>query len=182
MDRARELVPKLRHRAQRTERLRRLPEETVQDLHATKTLRAAQPTRYGGLGLNFDAVFDVAAELGRGCGSAAWCYSIWASHNWIAGMFPRQAQEEYWAKSHNTLSSTSFNPSRSHVVSDNGGYRVSDRWDFASGVDSADWMLVVGNAPDGPAMLMVPKTDYVVEDTWFVSGLRGTGSKDVRMY
>jgi 3-hydroxy-9,10-secoandrosta-1,3,5(10)-triene-9,17-dione monooxygenase len=97
-------------------------------------------------------------------------------------MFPRQAQEEYWAKSHNTLSSTSFNPSRSHVVSDKGGYRVSGRWDFASGVDSADWMLVVGNAPDGPAMLMVPKTDYVVEDTWFVSGLRGTGSKDVRMY
>jgi 3-hydroxy-9,10-secoandrosta-1,3,5(10)-triene-9,17-dione monooxygenase len=173
------LVPKLRHRAQRTERLRRLPEETVRDLHATGTLRAAQPARYGGFGLNFDAVFDVAAELGRGCGSAAWCYSIWASHNWIAGMFPRQAQEEYWAKSHNTLSSTSFNPSRSHVVSDNGGYRVSGRWDFASGVDSADWMLVVGNAPDGPAMLMVPKTDYVVEDTWFVSGLRGTGSKDV---
>ena len=47
--------------------------------------RAAQPVRFGGLGLNFDVVFDVAAELGRGCGSTAWCYSIWASHNWLAG-------------------------------------------------------------------------------------------------
>ena len=79
----------------------------MRDLHETEALRAAQPSRFGGIGLNFDAVFDVAAELGRGCGSTAWCYSIWASHNWIAGMFPEQAQEEYWAKSYDTLSSTS---------------------------------------------------------------------------
>jgi hypothetical protein len=65
--------------------------------------RAAQPVRFGGLGLNFDVVCDVAAELGRGCGSTAWCYSIWASHNWLAGMFPQRAQEEYWADSPNTL-------------------------------------------------------------------------------
>ena len=122
-----ELVPKLRERAVRTERLRRLPEETVRGLHATGALRAAQPAIFGGLGLNFDSVFDVAAELGRGCGSTAWCYSIWASHNWIAGMFPREAQEEYWSKSYDTLSSTSFNPSRGQVVPANGGYRVSGR-------------------------------------------------------
>ena len=151
----------------------------MRDLHKTGALRAAQPSRFGGIGLNFDAVFDVAAELGRGCGSTAWCYSIWASHNWIAGMFPEQAQEEYWAKSYDTLSSTSFNPSRGQLVADNGGFRVTGRWDFASGVDAADWMLVVGNAPKGPLMLMIPKSDYVVDDTWFVSGLRGTGSKDV---
>ena len=156
-----------------------MPADTVQDLHASGALRAAQPERYGGLGLNFDSVFDVAAELARGCGSTAWCYSIWASHNWLAGMFSGQAQEEYWSRSFDTLSSTSFNPARSQVVPATGGYRVSGRWDFASGVDAADWMLVVGNGPDGPLMLMVPKADYVVEDTWFVSGLRGTGSKDV---
>ncbi len=177
--RAKELVPKLRERAVRTERLRRLPEGTVRGLHSTGALRAAQPAMFGGLGLNFDSVFDVAAELGRGCGSTAWCYSIWASHNWIAGMFPREAQEEYWSKSYDTLSSTSFNPSRGQVVPANGGYRVSGRWDFASGVDAADWMLVVGNGPDGALMLMIPRSDYAIEDTWFVSGLRGTGSKDV---
>ena len=179
IQRAIDLVPRLRDRAQRTERLWRLPEETVRELHETEAVRAAQPSRFGGLGLNFDAVFDVAAELGRGCGSTAWCYSIWASHNWIAGMFPEQAQEEYWAKSYDTLSSTSFNPSRGQVVADNGGFRVTGRWDFASGVDASDWMLLVGTGPEEPLMLMIPREDYAIEDTWFVSGLRGTGSKDV---
>ena len=179
VQRARNLVRQIRNLARRTETLRRIPEETVQDLRAAGALRAAQPERYGGLGLPFDAVFDVAAELGRGCGSTAWCYSIWASHNWLAGMFPEQAQEEYWANGCDSLSSTSFNPVRGRVEQAQGGYRVSGKWDFASGVDAADWMLIVGNCDDVALMLMLPKTDYAVQDTWFVSGLLGTGSKDV---
>ena len=179
VQRARDLVPRIRKLARRTETLRRIPEEAVQALHATGAMRAAQPERYGGLGLSFDVVFDVAAELGRGCGSTAWCYSIWASHNWLAGMFPEQAQEEYWACGCDTLSSTSFNPARGRVERVRGGYRVSGRWDFASGVDAADWMLVVGNCDGAALMLMLPKKDYVIKDTWFVSGLLGTGSKDV---
>jgi alkylation response protein AidB-like acyl-CoA dehydrogenase len=69
--RAAELVPILRERALETEQLRQLPQATVNALHATELLRAAQPARYGGLGLDFDVILDVAAELGRGCGSAA---------------------------------------------------------------------------------------------------------------
>lgn len=177
--RARDLVPRIRKLARRTETLRRIPEETIQALHATGAIRAAQPERYGGLGLPFDVVFDVAAELGRGCGSTAWCYSIWASRNWLAGMFPEQAQEDYWTSGCDTLSSTSLNPARGRVEQVQGGYRVSGKWDFASGVDAADWMLIVGNCGDVALMLMLPKTDYKVQDTWFVSGLLGTGSKDV---
>ena len=94
-------------------------------------------------------------------------------------MFPEQAQEEYWANGCNTLSSTSFNPALGRVDSVQGEYKVSGKWDFASGVDAADWMLVMGNCDGTALMLTPPKTDYVVRDTWFVSGLLGTGSKDV---
>ena len=177
--RAAELVSMLRDQATNTEKKRRLPQEIIDAFHTTGILRAATPTRFGGYGLDFDVVFDVAAELGRGCGSSGWCYTIWASHNWIAGMFPEQAQKEYWAESPDTLSSTSFNPARGTVTATDGGYRVSGRWDFASGCDAASWMLIVGNGPEGPLMLLVPKADYEIEDTWFVSGLRGTGSKDI---
>lgn len=177
--RAAELVPALRERAARAEKLRQPLKEIIDALHAAGLLRAAQPARFGGLGLDFDVVFDVAAELGRGCGSTAWCYSIWASHNWLAGMFPERAQEEYWAGSPDTLSSTSFNPSRGRVTPVEGGYQVSGQWDFSSGCDAASWALVIGNGPDGPLMLMLPKCDYRIEDVWFVSGLRGTGSKDI---
>lgn len=60
-----------------------------------------------------------------------------------------------------------------------GGYLVSGRWDFSSGCDAAGWALVIGNGPDGPLMLMLPRCDYQIEDVWFVSGLRGSGSKDI---
>ena len=79
VQRAADLAPLLRERAAQTEELRRIPQETVDALHATEALRVAQPARYGGLGLPVDTIFDVAAELGRGCGSTAWCYSIWAA-------------------------------------------------------------------------------------------------------
>ncbi len=179
--RAAALVPMLRKRAGETEARRSIPQDIVDALHASEVLRAVVPTRFGGMGHDFDVAFEVAAELGRGCGSTAWCYGIWSSHTWLAGMFPERAQEEYWADSRETLSSTSFNPSRGKVTVVPGGYQVTGRWDFSSGCDAASWVLLVGNGPDGQLFMMLPRSDYEIEDTWFVSGLRGTGSKDIRV-
>ena len=177
--RARDLVPVLRERAARTEELRQMPEETIRDLCAAELLRVEQPKRFGGLGLDHDAMLEVAAELGRGCGSASWCYSIWASHNWAVGMFSENAQEEYWAKSVDTLCCTSFNPTHTNVTRVEGGYRVTGRWDFSSGCDASTWGMLTGAGPDGPIVFLIPDSEFVVEDTWFVSGLQGTGSKDI---
>ena len=179
LGRAAELVPALKQRAARTEESRNLPRETVDDFHASGVLRAAQPKRYGGYDIDYGAVLDIAAELGRGCGSTAWCYSIWASHNWAVGMFPLEAQDEYWAESPDTLSSTSLNPSNSSVEAAAGGYRLSGRWQFSSGCDYADWVMLAGNAAEGLLYMLLPKSDYLIDDTWRVSGLRGTGSKDI---
>ena len=177
--RAAQLVPTLRERASRAEEMRRIPKETVDDLHATGLLRAAQPGRFGGMGLDLDVVFQVAREFGRGCGSTAWSYSVWASHNWLVGTFPEQAQREYWANSANVLSSTSFNTSNSKLTAVENGYKLSGHWRFASGCDEASWVMLGGVGPEGLLYLLVPKSDYVIEDTWYVSGLRGTGSKDI---
>jgi 3-hydroxy-9,10-secoandrosta-1,3,5(10)-triene-9,17-dione monooxygenase len=172
-------VPVLRERAALTEELRQIPKETVDDFHASGILRAAQPTRFGGYDIDYPVVLDIAAELGRGCGSAAWCYAVWAAHNWAAGMFPEEAQKEYWAESVDVLSSTSLNPTHAQVTSVNGGYQLSGRWDFSSGCDAATWAILAGMGSDGMLWLMVPRPNYTIKDTWFVSGLRGTGSKDI---
>ena len=85
--RASELVPLLRERSELAEQQRGPLTQSIQDLQAAELIRMAQPKRFGGLGLDFDSTFDIAVELGRGCASTAWCYSIWSSHNWIVGMF-----------------------------------------------------------------------------------------------
>ncbi len=179
--RAADLVPVLRERAGLTEKLRQIPQETVDDFHASGILRSAQPVRFGGYDIDYPAVLDIAAELGRGCGSSAWCYGIWAAHNWAVSMFPEKAQEEYWSASSDVLSSTSVDPSRAKVKPVKDGFQLSGRWSFSSGCDAAAWAILAGIGPDGAVWLLVPRSDYTIEDNWFVSGLRGTGSKDINI-
>jgi 3-hydroxy-9,10-secoandrosta-1,3,5(10)-triene-9,17-dione monooxygenase len=177
--RASALVPRLRERAERTEKLRRLPDETIADLIDAGLFRILTPERFGGLGLDFDAKLEVTLELGRGCGSTAWNYSILTTHSWWLGHFPLQAQEEYFADSPDTLGSSSLDPGRSRVEVAPGGFRLSGRWSFSSGCDAASWVTVGGLGPRGVLWFLVPMADVTILDTWFVSGLRGTGSKDL---
>lgn len=177
--RAASLVPILRERAAKTEQRRQIPPETIEDLKAAQLITVAQPQSCGRMGLDFDVVFDIAAELGRGCGSTAWCYGIWASHNWLVALFPEKAQKEYWSEDPCTLASTSFNAARGNATVAPGGYRLSGHWDFSSGCDPAQWVLLIANGPETPMMLLLPLQDYTIKDTWFVSGLKGTGSKDI---
>ena len=166
--RAADLVPVLRERAELTEELRQIPQATLDDFHSSGILRAAQPTRFGGYDIDYPVVLDIAAELGRGCGSTAWCYGIWAAHNWAAGMFPEKAQEEYWSDSVDVLSSTSLDPSRAKVTSIKGGYQLSGRWSFSSGCDASAWAILAGMGPGGLIWLLVHQSDYTIEDNWFV--------------
>jgi 3-hydroxy-9,10-secoandrosta-1,3,5(10)-triene-9,17-dione monooxygenase len=179
LQRARALVPALRERAQQTEELRQMTPETVADLKASGLLDIATPERFGGNGHEIDLMFNVAMELGRGCGSTAWCYAVWDIHNWMVGHWPIEAQEDYFATGPDTLSSSSFGP-MGRLEPVEGGFRMSGRWEFSSGSNAGTWALLGAMSERGPVFTLVPRPDYtVIEDTWQVSGLKGTGSKDV---
>jgi 3-hydroxy-9,10-secoandrosta-1,3,5(10)-triene-9,17-dione monooxygenase len=175
------LVPVLKERAARTERLRRIPPESVQDLVASGLIRIGNPRRYGGNGLEVDAAYDVAWELGRGCGSTAWCYSLWTIHNWWIGHFSERAQDDLFAAGPDTLFSSGLNPTGGKAEPVAGGFRLSGRWSFSSGCDAASWAMVAtpGPGPGGLMWLLLPRSDFEIVDTWFASGMRGTGSNDV---
>jgi 3-hydroxy-9,10-secoandrosta-1,3,5(10)-triene-9,17-dione monooxygenase len=177
--RAANLVPVLRDRAERTESLRQLPDETVQDLIDAEIIRIGVPDRYGGLGIEYDAMFEVAWELGRGCGASAWCYGLWAVHAMVVGFFPPDGQEEFFATGPNTLASSSYNPAGKSVEPVPGGYRISGHWEFCSGCDASNWAELGAMTPSGIIWLLVPRCDYAIVDNWFVSGLSGSGSKDI---
>ncbi len=182
--RAAALVPVLARRAPETERLRRIPDATVDDLIASGLIRIGNPRRYGGLDVDLDVAHEVAWELGRGCGSAAWCYSLWAVHNWWLGHFPAEAQAEFFADGPDVLASTGLNPAGGRGEPVPGGYKVSGRWSFSSGCHAARWAMVSvpGAEPGSMLWLLVPRADYEIHDTWFASGMRGTGSNDVSIH
>src|SRR5262245_27131469 len=98
MRRARALVPTLRERAARAELGRQMATETLDDLHLTGLFRFHQPRRWGGMELDFVALFDVPAEIGRGCASTAWNVANLGVHHWMLALYDERAQEEVWSK------------------------------------------------------------------------------------
>ena len=183
--RAEELLPRLRERAPRCEELRRVPDETLRDFHDTQLLRIHQPRRMGGAELEFAAIVTFAALLARACASSSWNFVNFAAHHMMLGMFPPQAQEEIWGASRDVLIASSFVFPAAKARKVEGGYLVSGRWPFSSGVDPSDWNMLAGlawlddNAPPEQRVFLLHKSQYQVHDTWFAAGLRGTGSKDV---
>src|SRR4051812_32839487 len=94
--RAEALVPVLRERAGQTEELRRLPDETIDDLHRSGLFRILQPKRVGGSELPFRSIVELVSVIGKGDGSTAWVLANLAAHHWMLGMWPKQAQDEVW--------------------------------------------------------------------------------------
>lgn len=183
--RAEALVPPLRERAAKTEALRRLPDETIADLHRSGLFRMLQPARVGGSELPYTAMVELAAIIGSGCGSTAWVLNNLASHHWMLGYWPKQAQDEIWGPSPDTLIGSAFIFPGGRARKVKGGYRLSGRWPFSSGVDPSAWNMIGAVVPDEQTgaseqrVFLVPASDYSIVDTWYVSGLAGTGSKDV---
>ena len=177
--RASGLVPTFRERAARAEELRRVPEETVEDLFASGLYRIGVPKRFGGLDVGYGLMLDVGVELGRGCAATSWCYSLWAAHAWLVGHWPLEAQEEVFQPGPNVLVSSSLSPGKSTTTPEEGGYRVSGRWEFSSGCDAASWLMLGVSGVGERNWVLIPKGDYEIVDNWFVSGLRGSGSKDI---
>jgi 3-hydroxy-9,10-secoandrosta-1,3,5(10)-triene-9,17-dione monooxygenase len=179
---ARALVPVLRERSALADELRRIPDETVQDLHRTGLMRALQPRRVGGSEMDWVGMIDVSSELARGCGSTAWNWANWAVHHWMLALWPRQCQDEIWGADPDVLIASSLVFPAGKATRVDGGYKLSGRWPFSSGVDGSLWDqvggIVQGEAPEY-RLFCIPSSDYHVIDNWHVLGLRGTGSKDV---
>ena len=129
--RARDMIPALRARAREAEDLRRLPDATNAAFHAAGLYRLHQPRRYGGYEMDFHLQIDVAAEIGRGCGSSAWVQSIVASHSWVHGMLGEDAQDEVWAKNPEAVIASASPARGSSVTRVEGGLVVDGRWSSA---------------------------------------------------
>jgi 3-hydroxy-9,10-secoandrosta-1,3,5(10)-triene-9,17-dione monooxygenase len=188
--RARELVPVLRSRAQRTEDARVLLPENEKLLHETGLFRYHQPKRFGGMELPFVAVVDIVAELARGCPSTAWNVGNLGCHHWILAYYEPQTQHELWDANPDVLIASSIALAAGRGRKADGGFVVSGKWPFSSGVDNSDWnMLAVtvyeddkaASAPIDWRLCLVPKSDYTIIDTWYAMGMVGTGSKDIEV-
>jgi alkylation response protein AidB-like acyl-CoA dehydrogenase len=182
---ARALSARVRARAPRTEEDRRIPDETIAELLDSGLFNIVTPKVFGGSELGFAALVETTVELADACGSTGWVYGVLAGHSWLLNLFPPEAQHEVLADPH-ALIATVFRLA-GKITPTEGGYRlVGGSGRFCSGIDHADW-VIVGNAvarADGtsePRFFILPKKDMEVVDDWFTAGMRGTGSRSIKI-
>jgi 3-hydroxy-9,10-secoandrosta-1,3,5(10)-triene-9,17-dione monooxygenase len=181
--RARNLVPLLSENAARADRERRIPAENLTALRDNGLFRMTAPRRWGGCEAGFETKIRVVNELALGCGSTSWAVALLTGGPWFVGMMNEQAQQEVWANGPDAMVAVGVPPSGTAEIVDD-GYRISGRWPYCSGVEHADWVLLgasfVGrNGEPSPVVSLVPRDQVDVEDTWHVTGMRGTGSNTV---
>lgn len=165
----------------------RLTDEALAALKATGVLRALQPARWGGGEVHLAEYADTIIEIGRHSAAAGWVASVVGVHPWQIALFPEETQAEIWGADPERMIASSYTPTGT-IEKVDGGYRVSGRWSFSSGIELCDGVILGGlvgkreidgtEIPDFTAVIL-DAADYRVERTWNVAGLRGTGSNDV---
>ncbi|MSQ21191.1 MAG: acyl-CoA dehydrogenase [Betaproteobacteria bacterium] len=183
--RCRELVPVLRSRAAEAEVGRQLMKNTEDDLHRSGLLRFGQPKRFGGMELDFNACFDLPAELARGDASSGWNLANLGVHHWMLALYDERAQEEVWGGNPDALIASGIAFPQGSGRRIDGGYLINGYWNFSSGVDASTWNMLAVTVRDGDRvidhrMCLVPAGEYEIVDDWHVLGMKATGSKSVR--
>lgn len=182
-----DLVPNLRRRADEAERERRLPAETLSDLRDVGLFRAFVPRVYGGDERILSEVLDVTTDLAVGCASTAWVGSLIAIHNIAVCWLEKKGQEEIFGDQPDVVVTSSVAPTGT-LVRGPGGFRLSGRWGFSSGVDHASWVMVganlqqeVASLPPDYFLCFARANEVTLIDDWHAAGLCATGSKSLEL-
>ena len=179
--RARELAPLLRKNAPAGEANRRLDEETVQAMAKAGFLKVSVPKRYGGWELNTRAMLDVSSAIAEADGGSAWVATLNNGCCWLASLFPIKAQDEVFGTNPDAVISGVLAPTATSTKVP-GGFRVSGTWHYTSAAWHAQWavlgMPIVNDAGEmvDQGLALIPMTDLERVDTWFVAGMRSSGS------
>ena len=185
--RATAMIPTLRSRIFECEALGRVPDETIAEFEKAGFFRILQPKAFGGYEKSPLTFYRVLQELASGCPSSGWVMMVLGVHNWEVALLDPKAAHDLWDKNDAVRISSSYAPFGGGVKVD-GGYQVKGRWKFSSGCNHATWVFLGGFVSTGEStppdfrVFLIPRADYeIVEDTWNVFGLEGTGSKDVEV-
>ncbi len=180
-ERARALQPLLARNAAQTEADRRIPEENIAAIREAGLFKLMVPRRFGGFEISFQAKLEVSAILAEACPSTAWVVTLTNVCSWFTGLFAGRAQQEVWGEDPDARVCGVFAPSATsrHVE---GGQHVTGSWGYASGCLHSQWAVLgipvmdeAGEQVD-QGFALIPMSELRIEDTWFVAGMKGTGS------
>lgn len=188
---ARAMAPLVAEHRGNFDRDRNLPSILVDAMHQAGFFRLWLPRALGGVELDPLSFLAVTEELSRQDASLGWCETLAAGTARMAGAMAEASAREIFGGGRGILAGV-IAPSGKALAAP-GGYRLSGRWTYASGIAHADW--VFGNCitedlsgprsalEGGPELRLcfVPREKVEVLDVWHVGGMRATGSNDFQV-
>lgn len=186
--RSRKAASILREEAAASEERRQLTPRAVQALRSTGVFRMAMPAAWGGPEVDLRTQMEIIEELCRADGSAGWCAAVGADGGYYSAALDDHVGRRLYRDLDAVTAGWVQPAGELHIV--DGGYRLSGRWSFGSGCTHAD--VIVGGAtvysdggpvrtPDGRTdtrIAMLPADRFTILDTWYSTGLAGSGSHD----
>ncbi len=185
---ARALSGFLRDKSDAIEEARRLPSEVAARLRQAGMFRLMMPQEWGGPEMRPAEQVEVIEELAKANASAAWCVMIGCDSGFFAGFLEDGAAREIYPRLDMITAGSATPSGRAERVA--GGYRVTGKWSFGSGVTHADvvelaCVLYENGAPVAKGQgtpvtcgFLTPAANVEVVDNWRTTGMRGTGSCD----
>jgi alkylation response protein AidB-like acyl-CoA dehydrogenase len=182
------LGPRLAAAADETERLGKLSSDSVAVIREAGVMRMLQPKDFGGFAAHPRDFAEAVMAVAKHCGASGWVCGVGGVHPWEMALCDKRVQEEVWGEDPDTWIASPYMPSGVAVPTE-GGYVLNGHWQFSSGTDHCQWIFLgamVGDAEGTPLTppralhVILPRKDYtIVDDSWNVVGLKGTGSKDI---
>nr|WP_035860943.1 acyl-CoA dehydrogenase family protein [Kitasatospora cheerisanensis] len=191
--RARELAPVLREKAGEIEANRTLPADVVELLRGTGVFGMCFGPEWGGPGLTSMEQTEVVEALAYGDASAAWCAVIGANTGIYANFLDQTVAKDVFPRLDLVVAGLLQPSGKAERVP--GGFRLSGRWSFGSGIKHADWVtsgafLYQDGEPwaapgskhrHDSRQFLVRREQVEVIDNWNPTGLSGSGSCDYTM-
>jgi alkylation response protein AidB-like acyl-CoA dehydrogenase len=181
MRRVAAISPKLAEHSRECDVARQLVPESMATMVDAGMFRIPMPARVGGYELPLRTLADAVTAISEACPSSGWVLMVMGAHHWCMGSFADAAQDEIFGGGRDGLVAGTLSW-QGFAEPTKGGFSVNGRWQFCSGVDHSNWVLLGCADPEtrGPRVhVVVPRNDLEIDDTWHVMGLQGTGSKDV---
>jgi indole-3-acetate monooxygenase len=186
------LGPDIRAAADEIERGRRLPAAIVESMKRAGIFGMAMPRAWGGSELDPVEQLQVIETLSYFDGSVGWCAMIGVDGGYYSSYLDQRAAREIF-QDVNAPTGSSLLFAGSALRTD-GGYRVSGRWPFVSGcqhceslgftcrvVDKSGKPFVRDAREPEMRLIFVRQSMGQVLDTWYSTGLRGSGSHDFEL-
>jgi alkylation response protein AidB-like acyl-CoA dehydrogenase len=190
-DRIRPHLAEIAKRAAATEAARTVPAENIELIRKAGFVRAFVPAALGGDERDLSDYCDGVRTIAKACPSTGWVTGVLNVHQAAICHYAPSVQKEVWDTETgvDTIICSSGTPAIKAKLAE-GGITVSGKGRWSSGCDHAEWAIVGVKVPDTSDpeyperkyrdfLFMAHRSEYVIDDTWYSTGMRGSGSKDL---